>query len=99
MIVNQLIDTTKTSIQKKLSLIKVGMKFYNTLVPDINYSVVNPLLLLRAWQWIGVKEGISDPGTSPSSSVILSSLCDLGRSHLLCFSSGMVIRGRSCFQL
>lgn len=44
MIVNQLIDTTKTSIQKKkLSLIKVGMKFYNTLVPDINYSVVNPL--------------------------------------------------------
>lgn len=44
MIVNQLIDATKTSIKKKkVPLIKVGMKFYNTLLPDINYSVVHPL--------------------------------------------------------
>lgn len=44
MIVNQLIDTTKTSsLKKKVFLIKVGMKFYNTLAPDISYSVVNPL--------------------------------------------------------
>lgn len=45
MIVNQLIDTTKTSIlkKKKVPLIKVQMKLCNTLVPDINYSAVNPL--------------------------------------------------------
>lgn len=105
MIVNQLIDTTKTSIfLKKVSLIKVGMKLYNTLVPDINYSVVNPPSSLGNWQPIGGMREPPDPDTSPSSIFILNLLCDLGRllplSVFISYNIGIELGDfQSCFQL